>query len=104
MKSHAQSKLAAFSHAIILALVVLLFAPFVATIPLAALAGVLLATTARMAKPSELLALVRKSKLDALVLMTTLIATVFIDLITAVLLGLVLSLMLSRTRLAKTEV
>ena len=104
VKSHAQSKLAAFSHAIILALVVLLFAPFVATIPLAALAGVLLATTARMAKPSELLALVRKSKLDALVLMTTLIATVFIDLITAVLLGLVLSLMLSRTRLAKTEV
>lgn len=104
VKSHAQSKLAAFSHAIILALVVLLFAPFVATIPLAALAGVLLATTARMVKPSELLALVRKSKLDAVVLMTTLIATVFIDLITAVLLGLVLSLMLRRTRLAKTEV
>ena len=104
VKSHAQSKLASLSHALILALVVLLFAPLVATIPLAALAGVLLATTARMVKPRELLELVRKSRIDALVLTTTLIATVFIDLITAVLLGLVLSMMLRRTRLAKTEV
>lgn len=104
VKSHAQSKLAALSHAIILALVVLLAAPLVAKIPLAALAGVLLATTARMVKPRELIELARKSKLDALVLTTTLIATVFVDLITAVLLGLVLSLMLRRTRLARTEV
>jgi SulP family sulfate permease len=104
VKSHAQSKLAALSHAIILALVVLLFAPLVATIPLAALAGVLLATTTRMVKPSELLELVRKSRLDALVLTTTLVATVFLDLITAVLLGLVLSLMLRRTKLAQTQI
>lgn len=104
VKSHAQSKLAALSHALILALVVLLFAPLVAAIPLAALAGVLLATTARMVKPHELIELLRKSRLDALVLTTTLIATVFVDLITAVLLGLVLSLVLRRTRLAKTDV
>ena len=104
VKSHAQSKLAALSHALILALVVLLFAPLVAAIPLAALAGVLLATTARMVKPHELIELVRRSRLDALVLTTTLIATVFVDLITAVLLGLVLSLVLRRTRLAKTDV
>ncbi|CAB4605933.1 unannotated protein [freshwater metagenome] len=104
VKSHAQSKLAALSHALILALVVLLFAPLVAAIPLAALAGVLLATTARMVKPHELIELLRRSRLDALVLTTTLIATVFVDLITAVLLGLVLSLVLRRTRLAKTDV
>jgi SulP family sulfate permease len=104
VKSHAQSKLAALSHAIVLALVVMLFAPLVAKIPLAALAGVLLATTARMVKPRELLELIRRSRLDALVLATTLVATVFIDLITAVLLGLVLSLMLRRTRLARTAV
>ena len=104
VKSHAQSKLAALSHALILALVVLLFAPLVAAIPLAALAGVLLATTTRMVKPHELIELVRRSRLDALVLTTTLIATVFVDLITAVLLGLVLSLVLRRTRLAKTDV
>lgn len=104
VKSHAQSKLAALSHSVILALVVLLCAPLVAAIPLAALAGVLLATTARMVKPSELIELAKKSRLDALVLTTTLIATVFVDLITAVLIGLVLSLMLRRTRLAQTQV
>ena len=104
VKSHAQSKLAALSHAIILALVVLLFAPLVATIPLAALAGVLLATTTRMVKPRELFELAKKSRLDALVLVTTLLATVFVDLITAVLIGIALSLMLRRTRLAQTQV
>jgi SulP family sulfate permease len=104
VKSNAQSKLAALSHSVILALVVLLFAPLVATIPLAALAGVLLATTARMIKPRELIELTKKSRLDALMLVTTLIATVFVDLITAVLIGLVLSLMLRRTRLARTQV
>ena len=57
-----------------------------------------------MVKPHELIELLRKSRLDALVLTTTLIATVFVDLITAVLLGLVLSLVLRRTRLAKTDV
>ena len=104
VKSDAQSKLAALSHSVILALVVLLFAPLVATIPLSALAGVLLATTARMIKPREVIELIKKSRLDALLLITTLIATIFVDLISAVLIGLVLSLMLRRTRLARTQV
>ena len=100
VKSHAQSKLAALSHSIILALVVLLFAPLVGQIPLAALAGVLLATTARMIKPKELIALSKETKLDALVLVATFAATIFIDLISAVLIGLALSLLLRKTKLA----
>ena len=41
VRSHAQSKLAALSHSLVLAAVVILFAPLVGQIPLAALAGVL---------------------------------------------------------------
>lgn len=103
VKSHAQSKLAALSHAIILALVVLLFAPLVAKIPLAALAGVLLATTARMVKPRELVQLAQETRLDAVVLVATFLATIFIDLISAVIIGLVLALALRKTRLAKID-
>lgn len=103
VKSHAQSKLAALSHSVILAIVVLLFAPLVAQIPLAALAGVLLATTARMIKPRELIALAKETRLDALVLIATFTATIFIDLISAVIIGLILSLALRRTILAAID-
>jgi SulP family sulfate permease len=103
VRSNAQSKLAALSHSVILALVVLAFAPLVSQIPLAALAGVLLATTARMIKPRELIELAKETKLDALVLICTFIATVFIDLISAVIIGLAISLALRKTKLAALD-
>ena len=103
VNSHAQSKLAALSHSFILAIVVLLFAPLVAQIPLAALAGVLLATTVRMINPQELVALAKETRLDAIVLAATFLATIFIDLISAVIIGLILSLALRRTRLAALD-
>jgi len=103
VRSNAQSKLAALSHSIILALVVLAFAPLVSQIPLAALAGVLLATTARMIKPRELIELAKETKLDALVLVCTFLATVFIDLISAVIIGLAISLALRKTKLAALD-
>lgn len=100
VRANAQSKLAAFSHAAFLALSILLFAPLVGQIPLAALAGVLLATTAHMIKPSELMKTSRTSRLDALVLWATFIATVALDLISAVILGLALAFALKKTKLA----
>lgn len=103
VRSEAQSKLAALSHSIILALVILIFAPLVGQIPLAALAGVLLATTARMIKPRELLELAKETRLDALVLVCTFLATIAIDLISAVIIGLALSLILRRTRFAQID-
>jgi SulP family sulfate permease len=86
-----------------LALVVLIFAPLVGHIPLAALAGVLLATTARMIKPRELLELAKETRLDALVLVCTFLATIAIDLISAVIIGLALSLILRKTRFAQID-
>jgi SulP family sulfate permease len=103
VRSHAQSKLAALTHAVILAIVILVLAPAVAQIPLAGLAGVLLATTIRMIKPSELMALAKESPLDALLLVCTFVATIAIDLISAVLLGIVILLALRKTKLAKVD-
>jgi SulP family sulfate permease len=101
VRSGARSKLSALSHAFVLAAVVLLASQLVGRIPLAALAGVLIATTAHMIKPRELLKLARESYLDAMILVATFITTIFVDLISAVLLGLALSLILRKTRLAK---
>jgi len=103
VRSHANSRLASILHALTLAVAVLLISGLVQRIPLAALAGVLIATTAHMIKPAELRKLASESKLDALVLWVTLIMTVATDLITAVIVGLAISLLLRRTKLASLD-
>lgn len=54
VRSGASSRLAALTHSFVLLLVVVLLGPIVASVPLAALAGVLLATAARMVEVSNL--------------------------------------------------
>jgi SulP family sulfate permease len=87
VRSGASSRLAALVHAGFLLLVVLLLAPVVERVPLAALAGVLLVTALRMVEVSSVRALLRTSRGDAIVLLGTATATVLLDLVTAVLLG-----------------
>ena len=101
VKAGATSKSSALIHSIVLALIVLLAAPLVAKIPLAALAGVLLATTAHMVKPRELWHLARVSWLDAIVLVATFAATVALNLISGVIIGVALALALRKTKLGR---
>ena len=91
VRSGASSRLAALTHAAILLLVVLVAARWVSEIPLAALAGVLIATAVQMVRVSSLTALLRSTPRDAAVLVVTAVATVALDLATAVLVGLVLA-------------
>ncbi len=91
VRSGARSRLSALTHAIVLLVVVMALAPVVARIPLAALAGVLLATAFLMAEASNVHALLRSTRGDAAVLILTAAATVVLDLVTAVVLGLVLA-------------
>ncbi|MFF0146031.1 SulP family sulfate permease [Amycolatopsis sulphurea] len=91
VRSGARSRLAAFTHAVVLALIVLIAAPLVSRIPLAALAGVLLATAIRMIEVGSVRALIRAGRGDALVLALTAAATLALDLVTAVIVGLVVA-------------
>lgn len=91
VKAGARSRLASFSHAIVLLLFMLVAAPLVGVIPLAALGGVLLATTVQMVQVGAIRSIVRSSRGDAIVLILTFIVTVAIDLVTAVIVGLVLA-------------
>jgi SulP family sulfate permease len=103
VRNGAKSRLAALSHAIFLAAIVLALPALVAQVPLAALAGVLFATTSHMIKPSELMTLAKESRLDALLLVATFAMTIAFDLITAVLVGLALFLLLRKTKLAAVD-
>lgn len=102
VRSGARSRLAALCHALVLLLVVLVAAPSVGRIPLAALAGVLIATAAQMVRVSSVSALVRSTRGDAAVLVVTAVATLVFDLVTAVLLGLLLAGLLAIRATART--
>jgi sulfate permease, SulP family len=102
VRSGATSRLAALTHALFLLGVVLVAARWVAEIPLAALAGVLIATAVHMVRVSSLLALLRATRGDAAVLLVTAAATVAFDLVTAVLVGLVLAGFFALQQTART--
>ena len=102
VRSGGRSRLAAVVHSLVLLLIVLALAKVVAWIPLAALAGVLIATAVRMVEVSSLRALVRVSRSDAFVLALTFLATVVLDLATAVVLGIVTAGALALHQLATT--
>ena len=91
VRSGATSRLAALSHSVVLLVVVLAAARWVGEIPLAALAGVLVATAVQMVRVSSVAALLRATRGDAAVLAVTAVATVVVDLVTAVIVGLVVA-------------
>jgi len=102
VRAGGSSKLAALVHALVLGVVVLAAAPLVAMIPLAALAGVLLATSVRMVEAASLLALARATRSDAVVLVLTFGVTVAVDLVTAVAVGVGVAVVLALRTIARS--
>ncbi|WP_326765281.1 SulP family inorganic anion transporter [Streptomyces sp. NBC_01591] len=91
VRTGAGSRLAALTHAAVLAVIVFAAAPLVSRIPLSALAGVLLATAIRMVEVGALRAMARATRSDAIVLVLTAVATLVLDLVYAVIIGLVVA-------------
>ncbi|MCX5380823.1 SulP family inorganic anion transporter [Streptomyces sp. NBC_00091] len=91
VRTGASSRLAALAHAAVLAVIVFAAAPLVSKIPLAALAGVLLATAIRMVEVGSLRAMAKATRSDAVVLVLTAAATLALDLVYAVIIGLVVA-------------
>ncbi|WP_062213670.1 SulP family inorganic anion transporter [Streptomyces sp. NBRC 109706] len=91
VRAGASSRLAALTHAAVLAAIVFAAAPLVSRIPLAALAGVLLATAIRMVEIGSVRAMARATRSDAIVLALTAAATLALDLVAAVIIGLVVA-------------
>nr|WP_322751864.1 MULTISPECIES: SulP family inorganic anion transporter [unclassified Frankia] len=101
VRSGAVSRLAALTHAVALAVIVFAAAPLVGRIPLAALAGVLLATAVRMVEVGSVRVLARADRGDAAVLVLTALATLALDLVVAVIAGLVVAGALALRQVAR---
>lgn len=89
VRSGARSRLASMTHALVLLLVVLVAAGPVGSIPLAALAGILVVTAVRMVDVSTVRAILGSTRGDALSFVITFIVTLSFDLIVAVIVGMV---------------
>jgi SulP family sulfate permease len=102
VRSGARSRLGAITQSIALLLVILVASHWVSFIPLAALAGVLLATVVQMVDTSNLRALLKATRGDALILVATAVATIALDLVTAVVVGLVVAALYALRQVAQS--
>jgi len=102
VRSGARTRMAAVVHAVVLLAVVLAAADLVGKIPLAALAGVLMVTAARMVEVHNVRAVVLATRSDAIVFSVTALATVAFDLIVAVEIGLAAAAILALRQIART--
>lgn len=98
-----RTRLSAVVHAIVLVVVIYALGPLVSLIPLSALAGVLIMTAIRMINLRVAGRIWRTTRSDRITFLATLATTVFLDLITAVLLGVVLAVVLSLRHVASTS-
>jgi len=102
VRNGARSRLAAISHSLVLLVVVLVAGSLVGFVPLAALAGVLLATTIQMVEFGAIRAIARATRSDAVVLAITFGVTVAVDLVTAVVVGLAAAALLALREVARS--
>ena len=104
VRAGAGTRLAAVFHSLLLLVAVLVAARWVGEIPLAALAGVLIATAIQMIHPRNISSVMRATKGDGATLLITAVATVVFDLVVAVLIGLVVAGFFALRDAARTAV
>lgn len=103
VRAGARTRVSAIVHSLLLLLIVLFAGALVAAIPIAALAGVLMVTSVRMVDRHSVRAVLRSTRADALVLVATAIATVVLDLIVAVEIGIAVAAVLALRSMAKSS-
>ena len=90
IKSGAQTRLAGIFHAIFLFLSMILFAPIMSQIPMAALASVLMVTSWRMHEWETIKTMIRQKKRTAILLFfVTMLSTIIFDLSIAIVIGVI---------------
>jgi carbonic anhydrase len=101
VQAGARTRRASVFQALFVLVFVLLAAPLIARVPVAALAGVLFGMAIRLIDPSRLASLWRVSRADAIVYVTTLVSIVFVDLVEGVQWGLVAAFAIAAARLRR---
>jgi len=101
VRAGARTPVAGMLHALFLALFLLLFAPWMGHVPLAALSAILLVVAWNISEHAHFRQLLRAPSADTLVMLATFVLTVVADLTIAILVGVGLSLAISALRHAR---
>ncbi|CAN7661443.1 sulfate permease [Paenibacillus sp. LjRoot153] len=91
IKSGAESPFSGIFHGIVVLLVLLIFAPYASSIPLASMAPILMVVAWNMSERKEFAHVLKTKTAESVVLLITFLLTVLTDLTTAVEVGLLLS-------------
>jgi sulfate permease, SulP family len=102
VRAGARGPVSGMLHSLFLLLMLLMAAPLASVIPLAALAGILLVVAWNMAERHAIATLLRSSWGDAIVLLATLLLTIFRDLTEGILVGFALGTALFMHRMSET--
>lgn len=101
IRNGGNSPIAGIVHAIVLILVLLVFAPLATNIPLATLAAILFIVSWNMSQPLAVLRTLRRApKSDVFILLVTFFLTVFTDLVVAVNIGVIVAMLLFLKKMA----
>jgi sulfate permease, SulP family len=104
IRAGAKTRFSGVVHGVTIALVLVALGPFAAQIPLAVLAGILLAVSARMIEWDQIKLVMRSTRSDTTVLLLTWATTVAFDLVLAVEVGLTAAAILFIRRMADLHV
>lgn len=100
----AVTPMAAIFAALALALILLIVAPLAAHLPIAAMAGILLIVAYRLIDFHHISSILRTSKRESAVLLTTFFATLFVELEFAIYVGVMLSLVIYLMRTSRPRI
>ncbi len=101
IKNGGRTPIAGIIHAVVLLLIMLLFAPVAKLIPLSCLAGILVVVAWHMGEWHHFFSLLKSNRMDVVVLLTTFFLTVFFDLILAIEIGMILSSFIFMKRMSE---
>lgn len=104
IKNGATSPISGIFHGIVVLLVLLVFAPYASQIPLASMAPILMLVAWNMSERMEFTHILKTKTSDSLVLLVTFLLTVFVDLTTAVEVGLIMAVLLFTKRMSEIMV
>jgi len=102
IKNGGRTPISGITHALVLLLIMLLFAPIAKLIPLSCLAGILVVVAWHMSEWHHFRSLLKSNRMDIVVLLTTFFLTVFFDLIIAIEVGMILSSFIFMKRMSET--
>ncbi|ETT67698.1 sodium-independent anion transporter [Paenibacillus odorifer] len=103
IKSGAVSPISGIVHGVVVFLILLLFAPYASSIPLAAMAPILMVVAWNMSERKQFFHLLKIKTGDSLVLFITFLLTIFADLTLAVEVGLILAVILFVKRMGEVH-